>query len=390
MSDTIRARQRMIALKVESTKGTDSIAGSPASGDWVTCGFSLRFPQDATPQQWDNAAYEDAPMIPGGMRCEITITRQLAGSGAAGTAPTWGKLLQACRMEEVVQVAVGAPTAASAGSATTFTQSGAPFTNVGQTYRGMPVLLTGNPAAGATDIILDWTTTTRVGTLARTYSPVLDTSTLVQIPQNVLYKPTSDETVEKSLTAYVYIDGLRHRILGLSGTWGIGLRAGAPAVLTARLVGIVAAYNEAVALPTNYTPITRQAPRWAGGIAQFNRALARCASLSFEMNARTYFPENPEAAEGYDAPIITSVGPRFNIDPASNTTHTPTRTTAFRSGTSVPFATTWGSVAGNRFALSCPSAQVVDLQPGERAELGVDTIVLQPDGPNASAFLSCW
>jgi hypothetical protein len=390
MSDTIRARQRMIALKIETTKGVDAIAGAPAAADWVTCGFSLRFPQDATPQQWDNAAYEDAPMIPGGMRCEITITRQMAGSGAPGTAPSWGRLLQACRMEEVIQsTAVGAPTAATAGSATTYSHSGAPFTNVAQAYRGMAVLLTGNPSAGSTDVILDYTAA-RVATLAKTYSPVLDTSTLVQIPIQTLYRPTSDETVEESLTCYAYVDGLRHRIVGCSGTWGVGLRAGAPALLTVRLTGIVVAYNEATALPTNYTPITRQAPRWAGGVARFNRTLARCASLGFEMGVRTYYPENPEAAEGYDPPIITGAGPRFTIDPASNTTDTVTRTSAFRAGTPVPLATTWGSVAGNRFALSTPSAQVVDLQPAERAELGVDAIALMPDGPNASAFLSCW
>jgi hypothetical protein len=389
MSDTIRTRLRQLAVKVETTKGTDAIAGTPAAGDWLTCGFSMRFPQDSTPQQWDSGAYEDAPSIPGGMRCEIIITRQLAGSGAAGTAPTWGKLLQACRMEEVTQIAVGAPTAASAGSATTFTMAGAPFTNVLQAYRGMPVLLAGNPAAGATDVILDYTAT-RVATLAKSYSPILSTSTTVQIPLNVTYRPISDEATEKSLTLYAFVDGLRHIVVGCSGTWSLGLRAGAPAVLTVRLTGIVVGYNEAVAFPGGYTPVTRQAPRWAGGISQLNRALARCASLNADMAVRTYYPENPEAAEGYDPPIITGAGPRLVIDPAANTTLTPTRTTAFRAGTSVPFAAAWGSVAGNRFALSCPSAQVVDLQPSERAELGVDAIVLMPDGPNASIFLSHW
>jgi hypothetical protein len=283
--------------------------------------------------------------------------------------------------------AVGAPTAAASGTTTTVTAA-TPFGTTAQQYRGMPILLAGNPAAGSTDVVLDYTAG-RVITLGKTYAG-LTSSTTLQIPINVLYSPISDESSEISLTAYAFMDGLRHKVLGCRGTFGIGLRAGQPASLVARLTGIVSGYNEAIALPTGYVPVTRQAPRWAGGVSQLNRALARCASLSFDMNVRSYYPENPEATEGYDPPILTGAGARFNVDPASNTTNTPTRTTAYRAGTQVPLVAVWGSVAGNRFALSCPSAQIVNLQPSERAELGVDAIALMPDQPNAVAFLACF
>ena len=82
--------------------------------------------------------------------------------------------------------------------------------------------------------------------------------------------------------------------------------------------------------------------------------------------------------------------PAHHVDPFSSTTTTPTRTSAFRAGTAVLLVAIWGSVAGNRFALSCPSAQIADLQPQERAELSVDTIALQPDRANASLFLACF
>jgi hypothetical protein len=200
--------------------------------------------------------------------------------------------------------------------------------------------------------------------------------------------PTSDETLEASLTVYAIMDGLRHQILGCKGSWGVGLHAGQPASLVARLTGIVAGYNEAVAVPAGYVPVTRQPPRWAGGVAQLNRSVMKAAAAGFEMNARSAYPENPEGPEGYDPPIITGAGPRITVDPFSSTTSTPTRTTAYRAGTPVPVAAIWGSVAGNRFTLSCPSAQIVDLQPSERAELGVDAIALQPDQNNASLFLA--
>ena len=253
----------------------------------------------------------------------------------------------------------------------------------------MPILLAGNPSAGATDVVVDYTTG-RVVTLARTYSPVLSTSTTLQIPINVLYKPISDESQEVSFTCYAYNDGLRHKFLGMKGSWSVGLQAGRPAAIVVRMTGIVGALNEAAATPAGFVPVTRQAPRWAGGVAQLNRARMDCAILTADMAVRTYYPESPEATEGYDVPIITGAGPRITVDPYSHTTNTVTRTSAWRAGTPMPIAAVWGSVAGNRFALSCPSAQIVDLQPQERAELGVDAIAMVPDTVDASIFLACF
>lgn len=389
MGTSVRTRLKRIALKAESTPGVDSIAGTPAAGDYVTCTSTFRMMQDSTPNPVENGGYDDAAPIPGGMRAEITLTVPLAGSGAAGTAPEWGKLLLACRMEQVITAtAVGAPTAATAGAANTVTAA-TPFAATAQLYRGMPLLITGNPAAGAQDIVLDYTAG-RVISLGRSYSPVLSTSSLLLVPVNVLYRPTSDDTIGAGLTAYCYRDGLRHRVLGCRGSWAIGLSAGKPASLVVRLTGIVAAYNEASATPSGFVPVTRQAPRWAGGVAQLNRSQIACESMSWDMGVRTYFPENPEATEGFDVPIITGAGPRIVTNPFSHTTNTPTRAGAFRSGLPVPVATMLGTVAGNRFAISSPSAQIIDLQDAERAELGVDAIAMQPDMVDASMFLACF
>jgi hypothetical protein len=83
--------------------------------------------------------------------------------------------------------AIGAPTAATAGTATTATLQ-APFAATGDLYRGMPIVLSGNPATARTTLITDYTVG-RVATFARTFSPVLSTSTLAQIPINNLPKP---------------------------------------------------------------------------------------------------------------------------------------------------------------------------------------------------------
>lgn len=386
MTTSLRRALRRVAFRAEVTPGVDVIGGgTPNPADYVTCTAAIRFLQDTSANPGLTGAYEDLPPIPGGLRAEITLTVPLAGSGAPGTAPEWGKLLRACRMiETITGAAVGAPTAAASGTATTVTAA-APFAATAQLYRGMPLLITGTPVAQ--DVVLDYTAG-RVITLARTYSPVLNTSALLQVPVNVLYSPTSDETLEQYLTCYAYEDGLRHRIVGMKGSWGVGMRAGAPAELMLMLTGIVVARDEASALPTNFVAVTRQPPRWAGGVAQLARANVSCQGMRADMNVRTYYPENPEATEGYDPVIITGAGPRITVDPFSHTTNSPTRSGAYRAGTPVPVAAMWGSVAGNRFALSCPSGQIIDLQESERGSLRVDSIVVQPDQADASLFLA--
>jgi hypothetical protein len=383
---SIRTQLQRVAFRVESTPGVDVIGGgTPAAADYVTGRATIRFVQDTSANPGLTGAYDDLPPIPGGLRAEVSVSVPLAGSGTPGTAPEWGKLLRACRMiETVTGAAVGAPTAAASGTATTVTAA-TPFSTTAQQYRGMPLLITGTPVSQ--DIVLDYTAG-RVITLARTYSPVLSASALLQVPINVLYSPTSDETLEQYLTCYGYVDGLRHRITGMKGTFGVGLRSGAPAELMFMGTGIVVARDEPAALPTNFVPVTRQPPRWAGGMAQLNRSLVSCQGLRADMNVRTYYPENPEAAEGYDVPIITGAGPRITVDPFSHVTNSPLRSNAFRAGTPVPVAAMWGTVAGNRFALSCPSGQIIDLQEAERGSLRVDSIVVQPDQGDASIFLA--
>lgn len=387
----IRARVSQIAFKQEVTPGTDSIAGTPVPADYVTCQASFRFSQDTTPNPVENGAYDDLPPIPGALRAEITVSVPLVGSGAAGTAPEWGKLLRAAGMiETVTAAAVGVPTAASAGTTTTVTVPTATFGSTAQQRRGMPVLLSGNPAAGATDVVLDYTAG-GVMTLANSYASALSATTLVQIPANVLYSPTSDDTLESWLTIYAWMDELRHVITGAKASrMAVGLTDGRPAALLMTFTGQVASRYQNVARPGNYTPVTRQPPVWRGGLSRLNRALAACQSANFDMGLRTAYPENPEAAQGFDPAILTGRAPRVTLDPFSHSTNSPTRSGAMDANTPIPYAALWGSVAGNRFALCTPSAVIVDLNPQERNELGVDAIALAPDQPNAGWFLACF
>jgi hypothetical protein len=220
---------------------------------------------------------------------------------------------------------------------------------------------------------------------------VLSASTTLQIPVNVLYGPTSDEASESWLTAYAWEDEFQTIITGCKASrLAIGLRNGAPAMLEMTLTGQVVSRLQNVARPAGYVAVTRSPPLWRAGASRLNRALANIGTANFDAGLRTAYPDNPEATQGYDPPLILGASPRFTIDPLSNSTNTPLRAGAMDANTPVPFVARWGSVAGNRFALSCPSAVIVDLQPQERNGLGVDAIALAPDLPNAGMFLACF
>ncbi len=392
----VRERLSQIAFKVETTPGTDAIAGTPAAGDYVTCNATIRFNQDAALNPVETGAYDDGVPIPGALRAEISVQVPIVGSGTAGTAPEWGKLLRAAAMiETVTGSAVGAPTAATAGTATTATAQ-TPFGTTTQQYRGMPVLLAGNPAAGATDVIINYTTG-RVATLAggsvgaTGYSPVLSVSTTLQVPINVLYSPTSDDSLESWLTVYAWQDELRHIVTGAKATsMSIALRDGSYAMLNMTFTGQVVSRFQNVTRPAGYAPVTRQPPLWRAGMSRLNNTLAAVASAGFDMGLRGSYLENPEAAQGYDPAIIVGRAPVVTIDPFAHSSNSPLRSGAMDAQSNWPFAAIWGSTAGNRFALSCPSGIILDMNPGSRSGMQTDQIVLRPNLIDAGFFLACF
>jgi hypothetical protein len=115
-------RKRLILAKTESTYGTDS---SPVGTDAV-----LVRDLSITPLQSDTVDRElirpyfgASEQLLANTRVEVTFQVELAGSGTAGTAPTYGRVLRACAFSETVSAGVSvtyAPVSATFGSVTIF------------------------------------------------------------------------------------------------------------------------------------------------------------------------------------------------------------------------------------------------------------------------------
>lgn len=389
MSDTlVRARQAAVAVKIEGTKGTDVIAGSPVAGDFVAADCQVTFDQATVPDPQYTGSLDGASPIVGGMRPRFTLRMAMRGSGAPGTAPEWGKLLQCCTMAELVTAAaVGAPTALAAGSTTTGTL-GAPFSATAQAHRGMPITfaaITGDQPAlsGITDY-----TSGKVATFLHTVVSTWTATQTAQIPINVRYAPTSDETVYKTATVYLYMDGLLWEFTGCTGTWGVELTTGGIAYLVFNMVGSFDGKSAATFPAVALGSIRQTPPRFVGGVMRLNGALARVRSFSLNAGVGTVLPDNPEAAEGYDAAIPIERNMAGALDPLMDTTTSVGLFTNFRTGVNMRLGAIIGATAGNRFLVTVPSARVTRNDPTGREGLGVNSMAYQTDGPDAGGFIT--
>jgi len=390
VADTVRIKLSAMAVKTEITAGVDAFGGAtPQSSDFVAGELTFSLPQQTVEDMTATGSLDSNAPIPTGIRPQLTVRIPLRGPGVAGIAPEWGRLLTACRFEEVIQAAVGAPTAATAGSATTVTLA-TPFAATAQAYRGMPLILAGNPAAGDVTPILDYSAG-RVATLGETFATPLSASTLAQIPNCVLYRLTDDETLIRPVTIYGYRGGIRWRFTGCKGSVALAMTAGQPAFLTFTLRGQLLGAYEAAALPTGWNQVSRpQPPNWSNGLSRLDRAVARCASYGWNANNTMYDGENPEAPQGYDPPEITGASGSVTIDPFTTTTNSPGRFGKFQVGTAMPFAGMLGATVGNRFTIANPSLKITAYEDANRGEMGVDNLTLMPDVPGAGMFISCW
>lgn len=383
----VQLRKAAVAVKVETTIGTDVIAGTPAADDWLAadCDIALN------PITIDDPSYTGsldlAPSSVGGFRPTLTLRTMFRGSGTAGTEPRLGKLLKACTMVvSNTAAAVGAPTAATAGTTTTATAQ-SPFGTTADQYVGMPLIITGDQdfITGITDY-----TTGRVATIGETRTAALTTSSLLQIPINDRYYPSSDDTAYKSVTIYVFKDGLRWKFTGCQGTWSLELTAGGSGIFTFQMFGKLAADPDATALPAGAATALAAlpaAPRWVLGRSQFNKTLARMRSLSLTMGVSVTHPDNPEADYGFDNAVAISRRIEGAIDPLMDTSTYVAIHTLWEAGTDANLIAILGSAAGNRMLVTVPAARIIDRGMGNRDGLGADAIRFHTNEPDRGCFL---
>lgn len=345
--------------------GTGKIAASSTDITALTVGTPIYVDGFATPS--NNGEFVISAVGSG----DITVTK------ADGSAHGLTTESAAASVSIVYGVAA---VAATAGTTTTFTGQ-SPQSATADAYLFMPVYLSGNPATPVFTQLVDYTAA-RVGTLPETMGTALTTSTKVSIPANVTYIPASSSLPWAS--AELYSDGRIWQLIdlvvdSLKITWNPG--GGVMAEFSAK-GKMYAAENDA-AVPDAVYDSTRPG-QWRGSKFVAARSAIAVNALSFDVANTLSFPDNPNDAEGFDAPFITERSATLSMEPNLTLQATRDNYVNFREGTSqIVYARLAGGLAANagqRIMQVAPAAIITARGFGEKEGRRTEQLTCFMDG----------
>ena len=180
---------------------------------------------------------------------------------------------------------------------------------------------------------------------------------------SVAYSPAS--SAHKSLTFYVYEDGLRYNITGARGTVTGSLQTAQVGKLTFNFTGHYAGPTDvAIATPTYNSavpPVVINAPFTIDSFA------AVIAKIEFDMGLELAKPDNIAATDGYGQIQLTGRAVTGSVDPEATLVAGYDWVTKWKS--SAAYALTSGLIgatAGNRYTLTMPAVVYTELGAGDR------------------------
>ena len=380
---SMMSRRSVILAKIEGTEGVDA---SPAGTDAVLVENPVPSfnPNFAETNEVSGSLDGQGP-IASGMTMSYGFRVALKGTGTAGVAPEWGKLMKACGIAETVTgtAVPAAPEALAAGGSAVLAVLGASAVGTAQLYRGMPIVFTG--AVPGVSFISDYTAS-KNATLTDTMGGSLVATTNYQIPLNVRYQPGS--TSIPSLTIYGHHDGSVFKMVGARGTVNLTFNTAGVAYAEFNFTGIFAGYVD-TANPTPTYDVSRPVP-YKNGKFLLDRIERAISAASFNYGNNVVSSENPNKLEGYDIGEIVSRNITGQADPLLTPVATQDLITKFRAGTPMVLHGRFGETAGNRLAFTAPKILQTNNNIGDRnGKLNVG-IPFAATGPDAGLFLTVW
>jgi len=176
---------------------------------------------------------------------------------------------------------------------------------------------------------------------------------------SVTYAPAS--TSIPSATIGLWVDGKKYLGWGARGNVIITLAAGKPGMMKFEFQcadwsetdeALLAGVTLESALPPVFSSVTMTLD-----------AFSTCVLEQFELNMNNTVAMRPSVlkSSGNASAIITNRKPGINFTPEAILAATYDFLGKWRAGTTIDLDASWGSVAGNTFALSCPKVQLQDV-----------------------------
>jgi tail tube protein len=106
MADPIRWKSKVLLAKIEATYGLDPAPTGVANAILATDVVLAPMEGDDVSRNLERPYLGGQETIPVALHSTLTFSTELAGSGAAGTAPLWGVLARACGCAEVITAGV--------------------------------------------------------------------------------------------------------------------------------------------------------------------------------------------------------------------------------------------------------------------------------------------
>lgn len=277
--------------------------------------------------------------------------------------------------------------AAASGTTTGFVAA-SPWAGTDQLYRGMPVVIGGNPATPALAFIMDYTAA-RSATLTDLFGSALSSSSKVSIPANVLWKPISSGIPAGSIA--FYMDGVVYQLAGCRGTVGFEWDTAGACKANFSMNGMFVAKADAAVPAVTYDG-TRP-PIFRDSRMLLDRQQIALKMLGLDANNDLAQPDDPNQTEGFGVPEITARKLMGKMDPLATLVATRDIMGKFRAGTAqIIHARALGGPAGpgNRVALTMPDAIHESYQPGDRDRLAIEEVGFFARGQDSGAFLCVW
>lgn len=104
---SFKSLKQALLFKTEVTYGVDAVPTGVANAI-LAANVKPAMPQDMPQRKNIQPFFANQGVIPGARHMELAFDVELAGSGAAGTAPALGALLKACAMSETINAGVSA------------------------------------------------------------------------------------------------------------------------------------------------------------------------------------------------------------------------------------------------------------------------------------------
>ncbi len=350
----LNLRNSTILAKIEGTYGTDAV---PTGGANAILVRNLQVtPQNTelVPRDVIRPYLGNSENLPASIHGQMTFQVEIAGSGAAGTAPPWAPLLRACGFSELVLAAAHSGTA-QAGAASTITlAAGASATD--NAYRGMTIRTTGGTGSGQSRVIASYVGATKVATVTEAFSPNPDATTTYTIDAQSAYMPISDTF--PSLSMYYFIDGVRHRFLGARGTVNFDITRGQIPVMNFRFLGTYQAVtdtaNPAVTLTGWKTPQPANNVNTTG-VRLHGFTGAVISSMQFDMACNVVFRS---LIGGTEQVLLTDRRPAGSITVEATTVASKDWWTIAKDATTGAFSALHGTTAGNKVKIDAPAVQL--------------------------------